>query len=114
MKNDADKLRRLVDRLGAVQNRDVVAALRVSPATAHRLLHALVLAGVLQREGKGRAARYRLPTVRRRHHLEHLDEHRAWEEIAAAIARIRPLEPDAARSLAYAASEIINNAVDHS
>jgi anti-sigma regulatory factor (Ser/Thr protein kinase) len=110
----ADRVRQLVDRRGAVQNRDVVGALRVSPATAHRLLQALVLGGILRRHGKGRAARYRLPALRRRFPLESLDEHRAWEQIASAIARIRPLRPDAARSLAYAASEILNNAIDHS
>jgi hypothetical protein len=37
-----------------------------------------------------------------------------WDEVSAEIARIRPLQPEAARSLAYAASEILNNAVDHS
>jgi anti-sigma regulatory factor (Ser/Thr protein kinase) len=114
MTTAADRVRRLVDRRGAVQNRDVVSALRVSPATAHRLLQALVTGGVLERRGKGRAARYRLRGPRRRFRRAGLDEHRVWESMAAAIARIRPLDPDVARSLAYAASEILNNAVDHS
>src|SRR5262249_21147897 len=43
-----------------------------------------------------------------------LDEHKVWEGVAAEIARVRPLDPEAARSLAYAASEVLNNAVDHS
>ncbi len=110
----ADRVRALADRRGEVQNRDVAAALRVSPATAHRLLQALVVGGVLQRHGRGRGARYRLRTLRRRFRLESLDEHRAWDALAADIARIRPLQTDAARSLAYAASEILNNAVEHS
>jgi anti-sigma regulatory factor (Ser/Thr protein kinase) len=114
MTTAADRVRGLADRRGEIQNRDVAAALRVSPATAHRLLQALVTGGVLERVGKGRAARYRLRGVRRRFRRENLDEHRAWEAVAAEIARIRPLDPDDARSLAYAASEIINNAVDHS
>src|SRR2546427_6207085 len=38
---------------GAIRNRDVVDALGVSAATAHRLLQALVLSGVLERHGKG-------------------------------------------------------------
>ena len=66
MKNSAERVRRLVDRRGEVQNRDVATALAVSPASAHRLLQALVLSGTLARHGKGRAARYRLRTVRRR------------------------------------------------
>jgi anti-sigma regulatory factor (Ser/Thr protein kinase) len=114
MATSAERVRRLVDRRGEVQNRDVVRALHVSPATAHRLLQALVTGGILQRRGKGRAARYHLRPLRRRFPRAGLDEHRAWEGLAAEIARIRPLEPDVARSLAYAASEVLNNAVDHS
>ena len=114
MPTPADRVRRLADRRGEVQNRDVASALRVAAATAHRLLHALVTGGVLQRHGKGPAARYRLRRVRRRFRRAGLDEQRAWEEVAAEIARIRPLDTEAFRSLAYAASEILNNAVDHS
>jgi anti-sigma regulatory factor (Ser/Thr protein kinase) len=110
----ADRVRHLVDQRGWVQNRDVAAALRVSSATAHRLLQALVLSGVLERREKGRAARYGLRTLRRRFRLEGLDEHRAWSDIAARIAAIRPLDPGATTNLAYAVSEMLNNAVDHS
>jgi anti-sigma regulatory factor (Ser/Thr protein kinase) len=114
MPPSAERVRRLVDRRGEVQNRDVVRALRVSPATSHRLLQALTMGGILERHGRGRAARYRLRSLRRRFRRAGLDEHRAWEGVAAEIGRIRPLDPAAARSLAYAASEILNNAVDHS
>jgi anti-sigma regulatory factor (Ser/Thr protein kinase) len=110
----ADRVRHLADRRGEVTNRDVVAALRVSPATAHRLLQALVVGGSLERIGQGRAARYRLRRFHRRYGLKRLDEHKVWDTVSAEIARIRPLAPDAARSLAYAASEILNNAIDHS
>jgi anti-sigma regulatory factor (Ser/Thr protein kinase) len=110
----AERLRRLTDRRGEVQNRDVVRALGVSAATAHRVLHALVVSGVLERHGKGPAARYRLPVLRQRFALRGLDENRAWGEIAAGIARIRPLDAAATRSLQYAATEVLNNAVDHS
>jgi anti-sigma regulatory factor (Ser/Thr protein kinase) len=114
MADTAEQVRRLVDRRGQVQNRDVARALRVSAATAHRLLQALLVGGVLERHGKGRAAAYRLRTLRRRYRLDGLDEHRVWEEMLADIGRIRPLDADASRSLAYAASEIVNNAIDHS
>jgi anti-sigma regulatory factor (Ser/Thr protein kinase) len=109
-----DRLRALVDRRGEVANRDVAAALGVSPATAQRLLHALVTGGVLERRGKGRAARYALRRIRRRLRLAGLDEARAWREVASDIARIRPLEPDESHSLQYAATEVINNAAEHS
>ncbi len=110
----AERLRALVDRQGEVGNRDVVRALRVSPATSHRLLRALVLAGVLERQGRGPAARYRLRRVRRRFTLAGLEEDRAWQRVAADIARVRPLREQEARSLRYAATEVINNAVEHS
>ncbi len=114
MTDAAERVRRLVDRRGAVSNRDVARALRVSPATAHRLLHALVVGGSLERVGRGRTTRYRLRGVRRRFRLRGLDEHRVWEAVSAEIGRVRPLPPDVARNLAYAASEIVNNAIDHS
>jgi anti-sigma regulatory factor (Ser/Thr protein kinase) len=114
MATAADRVRRLVDRRGELQNRDVVHALHVSPATAHRLLQALVTGGVLERHGRGPAAAYRLRTLRRRFRRTGLDERKAWDTVAADIARIRPLEPETARSLAYAATEILNNAADHS
>lgn len=114
MTSAAERIRRLVDRRGEIQNREVASALHVSPATAHRLLQAMVLGGTLERHGRGPASRYRLRTIRHRFRRESLDEHQAWEEIATEIARIRPLPADATRSLAYAASEILNNAIDHS
>jgi len=60
----ADDVRALADRRGAIRNRDVVEALGVSAATAHRLLQALVLSGVLERHGQVRAAHYRLRRLR--------------------------------------------------
>lgn len=110
----ADRVRDLAARRGEVRNRDVAAALRVSAATAHRLLQALVLAGTLERRGMGRAARYGLRTIRRRFRLAGLDEHAAIEGVAAQIAAIRPLDAEAAHTVAYAASEMLNNAIDHS
>jgi anti-sigma regulatory factor (Ser/Thr protein kinase) len=110
----ADRVRALVARAGSVQNRDVAAALRVSPATAHRILQALVVAGTLERRGRGRGSAYALRTIRRRFRLAGLDEGRAWDEVAAQVAAVRPLDPDATRNLAYAASEMLNNAADHS
>jgi hypothetical protein len=113
-RNPGEGLRALVDRVGEVTNRDVVGALGVSPATSHRLLAALVTAGVLQRRGKGRAAAYRLRPVRRRFKLQGLEESSAWQTVAADIGRIRPLDEEARHSLGYSAAEMINNAIDHS
>jgi len=110
----ADRIRALLDKLGEGANRDVARALRVTPATAHRALQAMVAGGALELCGRGRAARYRMRRVRHRFRLAGLEEHRAWEKVAAAIVRVRPLAPEEADSLRYAASEMINNAIDHS
>ncbi len=114
MAERAERVRRLLDRRGAVANRDVARALGVSAATAHRLLQALALAGVLERRGKGPAARYSLRSLRRRFAREGLDEDRAWTVLSEHIARVRPLAIDERGSLEYAATEVINNAIDHS
>jgi anti-sigma regulatory factor (Ser/Thr protein kinase) len=114
MPDRAARLRALVDRLGEVGNRDVARALRVSSATSHRLLRALVLSGVLARHGRGPAARYGLRKVRRRFRLAGLEEDRAWRGVMDEVARIRPLGADEGRSLRYAATEVINNAIEHS
>ena len=114
MRDAADQVRVLVGRLGEAGNRDVVRALHVSAATSHRLLRALVVSGVLERHGRGPAARYRLRRIRRRFRLAGLTEDRAWQRVAEDMARIRPLATAEARSLQYAATEVLNNAIEHS
>jgi anti-sigma regulatory factor (Ser/Thr protein kinase) len=73
-----------------------------------------VLAGVLEGRGRGPAARYSLRSLRRRLARAGLDEDRAWAVLSEHIARVRPLAADELRSLQYAATEVINNAIDHS
>ena len=114
MSDGAERIRGLIDRRGAVGNRDVARALRVSPATSHRLLRALVLGGVLESHGKGPATRYGFRRIRHRLRLAGLEEDRAWQRVAADVATVRPLCADEARSLQYAATEVINNAIEHS
>ncbi len=110
----AERIRTLLDLRGEIANRDVVRSLRVSSATAHRLLSALVVAGVLELRGKGRAARYRYRPIRLRFARRGLEEDRVWRELAGVIQRTRPLGEADLQSLQYAATETINNAVDHS
>lgn len=114
MAERVDRVRALIGRLGEVSNHDVAHALRVSAATSHRLLRALVDGGILERHGRGPAARYGLRPIRRRFRLAGLEEDRAWEPVATEIARIRPLAPDESQSLRYAATEMLNNAIEHS
>lgn len=114
MSDAAERLRALVVRRGEIANRDVARALGVSPATSHRLLRALLTGGVLERRGKGPAARYQLRRVRHRFRRAGLKEDRAWRRVSEDIARIRPIAAGEAVSLQYAASEVLNNAIEHS
>ena len=109
-----DRLRDLVDRKGEVANRDVVRAFDVSSATSHRLLQAAVAGGVVERHGRGRAARYRLRRIRHRYRLAGLAEDRVWRRVADEIANVRALAGEEKVSLQYAATEVINNAIEHS
>jgi len=109
-----ERLLALVERLGEVGNRDVARTLRVSPATSHRLLRALVMGGVLEPRGQGRAVRYRFRRVRYRFGLVGLEEDRVWQAVEREVAKIRPLPSEESRSLQYAATEVINNAIEHS
>ena len=110
----ADRIRALLDRRGVVANRDVAQHLGVSAATAHRWLQGLTLARVLAREGKGPSARYGFRPIRRRFRLAGLKEDRAWDVVVAEIAQIRPFPNTEEQTLRYAATEMLNNAIDHS
>jgi DNA-binding IclR family transcriptional regulator len=110
----ADKIRSLVTDEGEISNRDLVKHLKVSAATSHRLLQGLVMAGVLERRGKGRSTRYCLRRIRKRLRLAGLEEDSVWREVSERVARIRPLEAEEESSLRYAATEVINNAIDQS
>ena len=109
-----DRLRDLVDHKGEVANRDVVRALGVSPATSHRFLRAAVAGGILECHGRGRAARYRLRRIRHRYRLAGLAEDRVWRRVADEIANVRAFSGEEKTSLQYAATEVMNNAIEHS
>jgi anti-sigma regulatory factor (Ser/Thr protein kinase) len=109
-----DRLRELIDRRGEVANRDVAQALGVSPATSHRLLRAAVTGGMLEAHGRGRGARYRLCRIRHRYRLAGLAEDRVWQRVAGEMANVRSLAAEEKASLQYAATEVMNNAIEHS
>jgi anti-sigma regulatory factor (Ser/Thr protein kinase) len=73
--------------------------------------------GLLQREGKGRGARYRresAPGSRFRYPREGLAEDRVWGEVSRGVPFLERLADNALSILHYALSEIVNNAIDHS
>lgn len=75
----------------------------------------MVEAGTLQLEGAGRAARYvaRRTRVRWRRATRGLDEARLYQELAATLPDLARLPDAPRRTLHYAFTELVNNAIDH-
>jgi len=96
---------------------EVAAALGISRQAAHRHLAALVRAGRLVAEGKGRAAHYRdagrLP-VTRRYPRAVIAEDKVWQELASSYREIGSLPREARTVFQYAFTEMLNNAIEHS
>jgi anti-sigma regulatory factor (Ser/Thr protein kinase) len=101
---------------GGFSSADVVAAAGVSRQALHRHLARMVEAGKLTRAGQGRAARYL--ARREEFHVSRLrtktiQEDRVWGEVRSAIPRLAKHEA-ASAIYAYAFTEMLNNAIDHS
>jgi anti-sigma regulatory factor (Ser/Thr protein kinase) len=110
--------------------REVVERSGVSRQAAHRELSRLVRAGELFSEGRGRATRYaagtqRTPSgrtppagavaFRKRYRIDGLAEDRVWQELRPALSWLaRPSAKNAQAVVAYALTEMVNNAIDHS
>lgn len=91
-------------------------SLDVSRQSAHAYLAAGVEAGLLVRRGKGRSTRYALveSSFRRTYALDGLEEHRVWQELVKDAPQLREIADEELDVLAYATTELINNAIDHS
>jgi anti-sigma regulatory factor (Ser/Thr protein kinase) len=77
----------------------------------------MVSAGIISSQGGGRSARYHLParTFQRRLVREGLAEGEVWDDVRSSLADFS--EPGVAKAkavLAYAFTEMLNNAIDHS
>lgn len=115
--NVKDVIRRLIVERGAITNREVVERTGTTRQAVHRHLRDLVAAGELAREGSGRAARYRPARDGRwsfRYATAGLEEDRVWSELRARLPALGEVEGEARNILAYAFTEILNNAIDHS
>jgi len=101
---------------GSVRSGDLVKATGKSRQAVHNNLVALCREGLLTREGAGRSAHYVFAGDRERiydYALEQLDEALVWEEV-----QDRPpfsnSTGSALNGFAYAFTEMLNNAIDHS
>jgi hypothetical protein len=90
-------------------------ALGVSRQTASTRLHKVIQAGLIARTGHGAGVRYSLATlveVRQSYPRAGLSEDRVWQQLLAPVVADLPLTVrDVWR---YGATEMVNNAVDHS
>ncbi|HEY6548916.1 MAG TPA: ATP-binding protein, partial [Vicinamibacteria bacterium] len=112
---------------------DVVARTGTSRQAVHRQLALLVRTGLLKSTGKARATRYHLAsapshgegpaapvplapaTFDRRYVREGLAEDYVWNEVVATFPGLaNPEAKNAQAALAYALTEMVNNAIDHS
>ncbi|MDG2305398.1 MAG: DUF4325 domain-containing protein [Candidatus Binatia bacterium] len=107
-------VRQLLEEQPEIANRDLAKYLGVSAATSHRMLQGLVLTGILERRGQGRSTFYRLRPIRRRFPLGSAKEDEVWSQVSEQISRTRVLGRTEDQALRYAATEVINNAIDHS
>lgn len=116
-KSPDERVVELVTRRGAVSTSDVARLLRVSRQAAHRRLRALAERGTLLHQGGGRAARWVLPSARTLHFefaAAGLAEDRVWEHLLRRVPWLRELAGEARTILAYAFTEMLNNAIEHS
>jgi hypothetical protein len=112
--SDARILKRLQE--GPASSSQVARHLGVSRQAAHGRLTALIQAGRVVRDGAARATRYRLPATRweRSFALAGLAEDQVFETVKAEVGPVGRLAGEAAGLLAYVATELLNNAIDHS
>ena len=107
--------------------RDVTAQTDTSRQAVHRQLAQMVRAGVLQSQGKGRATNYQRVAVtpaavparpvsfERSYARTGLAEDDVWRDVAATLPALNaPAARNARAVMAYALTEMVNNAIDHS
>jgi anti-sigma regulatory factor (Ser/Thr protein kinase) len=115
------KLKSLADLLaahGSVSSGELAAALGLSRQAAHAQLRRLVDRGELAPSGSGRAARYlpvsELRASSFRYPVATSAEDRIVRDLELRIPALATLDAETARCFSYVASEMLNNAIDHS
>jgi biotin operon repressor/anti-sigma regulatory factor (Ser/Thr protein kinase) len=111
---------------GALSGAKIAAAMGLSRQAVHRHLMRLMDDGLLRRSGRTRGVVYRLPEGRgeprtptpapfhRTYRIDGLAEDAVLAEVALRLALRRSLSAAAYRIFAYAFTEMLNNAIEHS
>ena len=102
-------------RKSAVSTSDVARALGVSRQAAHRHLRRLAAEGAIVSRGAGRSSRWEIASLERtfRYRAATIAEDRVWTEIAREPP-VTALADEPRRIAAYALTEMLNNAIEHS
>jgi biotin operon repressor len=116
----------IVKTRGALSGAQIAAVLGQSRQATHRHLIRLMDEGLLSRTGKTRGVEYHLPdrpgrlqppllqSFHRRYQIAALEEDAVLAEVAVRLALSRSLSAAAYRIFAYAFTEMLNNAIEHS
>jgi anti-sigma regulatory factor (Ser/Thr protein kinase) len=110
-----DQIRELLSRRSAVSAGVVAEAAGITRQAAHYHLSHMVEAGELFLRGAGRGAHYVVATAfARTYPTAGLQEDAVWREVVAATPELEALPVNVRSILAYAFTEMMNNAIDHS
>lgn len=110
-----DHIRGLLSRRSAVSAGEVAEAAGITRQAAHYHLSHMVEAGELFLRGAGRGAHYVVATAfARTYPIAGLQEDTVWREVINATPELDALPVNVRSILAYAFTEMMNNAIDHS
>jgi anti-sigma regulatory factor (Ser/Thr protein kinase) len=116
-----DDIRGIVSEIlrsrGSFHTSQVAEKAGLSRQMAHKYLSRLVAEGTLVREGRGRGARYRSSDTRIRVFrmpVQGATEDEIWRSVETETRTMLSLSENDQRLLYYAATELINNVIDHS
>jgi anti-sigma regulatory factor (Ser/Thr protein kinase) len=114
--SDAAILALLRRRKAPISTTDVAELLGVSRQAAHRRLRRLAHEGSVVATGAGRSSRWEPARGRTGLHLRTvgLAEDRVWDELGRRVPEISRLGVEARHIAAYAFTEMLNNAIEHS
>jgi len=111
-------LNALLSAQGSASSGELASALGVSRQAAHARLRRLAQEGELTLVGRGRAARYvrasSLPQRTFRYPVATSAEDRIVWDLELRVPALATLDAETSRAFSYVASEMLNNAIDHS
>ena len=115
MSRDArDIIRRLLTERSTVTSRELADATGLTRQAIHYHLADLLRDGSIASEGRGRATRYHAAAFSRRYAVDGLHEDDVWRDVLAAVDGLRDGAATTNDIVAYALTEMVNNAIDHS